>query len=109
MRGHVNNVLNVSAYKFVPLPDAPALRERLFARAQASSLLGTVLLAEEGISANNLQIKYLVPFHAAEVEGILQHCKCKNDADEIGVEELHDFRPRACTTESGSRRTYCRR
>lgn len=35
------------------------------------------LLAEEGISANHLQIKYLVPFHAAEVEAILQHCKFK--------------------------------
>jgi 2-oxoglutarate ferredoxin oxidoreductase subunit alpha len=42
------------------------------------------LLAEEGISANNLQIKYLVPFHAAEVEAILQHSKCK-----INVE--HNF------------------
>jgi 2-oxoglutarate ferredoxin oxidoreductase subunit alpha len=35
------------------------------------------LLAEEGISANNLQIKYLVPFHAAEVEAILSACKFK--------------------------------
>ncbi len=35
------------------------------------------LLAEEGVSANNLQIKYLVPFHTAEVEAILQACKCK--------------------------------
>jgi 2-oxoglutarate/2-oxoacid ferredoxin oxidoreductase subunit alpha len=35
------------------------------------------LLAEEGISANNLQIKYLVPFHAAEVEASLQACKFK--------------------------------
>jgi 2-oxoglutarate ferredoxin oxidoreductase subunit alpha len=34
-------------------------------------------LAEEGISANNLQIKYLVPFHAAEVEAILQRCRFK--------------------------------
>ncbi|MGH8058463.1 MAG: 2-oxoacid:acceptor oxidoreductase subunit alpha, partial [Candidatus Entotheonellia bacterium] len=35
------------------------------------------MLAEEGIPVNNLQIKYLVPFHAAEVEAILQGCKCK--------------------------------
>jgi 2-oxoglutarate ferredoxin oxidoreductase subunit alpha len=35
------------------------------------------LLAEDGISANNLQIKYLVPFHAAEVEAILRQCRCK--------------------------------
>lgn len=29
-------------------------------------------LAEEGITANNLQIRYLVPFHEAEVRAILQ-------------------------------------
>jgi UPF0176 protein len=46
----VNNVLNVSAYLFVTLPDAAQLRERLFARAQALGLLGTILLAEEGIN-----------------------------------------------------------
>ncbi len=30
------------------------------------------ILAEEGIAVNNLQIKYLVPFHAKEVEEILK-------------------------------------
>ena len=43
-------VLNVTAYRFVDLPDAVALRERLFASAQAASLKGTVLLATEGIN-----------------------------------------------------------
>jgi UPF0176 protein len=43
-------ILNISAYKFVPLPDAPALREQLHARATALELKGTVLLAEEGIN-----------------------------------------------------------
>ncbi|HEY4081569.1 MAG TPA: sulfurtransferase [Burkholderiaceae bacterium] len=43
-------ILNISAYKFVGLPDAPALRETLFERAQAQDLHGTVLLAEEGIN-----------------------------------------------------------
>ena len=46
----MNNVLNVSAYRFVELPDAPALREQLFARAQALGLKGTILLAQEGIN-----------------------------------------------------------
>ena len=46
----VNNVLNVSAYKFVPLPDAAALREPLLARCRALGLKGTILLAEEGIN-----------------------------------------------------------
>jgi UPF0176 protein len=46
----VNHVLNISTYKFVPLPDAPALREVLLARAVALQLKGTILLAEEGIN-----------------------------------------------------------
>lgn len=43
-------MLNVSAYRFVGLPDAPALREPLRERARAAGLKGTVLLAEEGIN-----------------------------------------------------------
>jgi UPF0176 protein len=46
----VNNVLNVSGYRFVPLPDAPAVRERLLAQAEARGVKGTILLAEEGIN-----------------------------------------------------------
>ncbi|HEX2011618.1 MAG TPA: sulfurtransferase [Roseateles sp.] len=43
-------ILNISAYKFVGLPDCHALRERLHEHAQARGLKGTVLLAEEGIN-----------------------------------------------------------
>lgn len=43
-------ILNISSYKFVPLPDAAALRETLLARATALQLKGTILLAEEGIN-----------------------------------------------------------
>jgi len=46
----VNTVLNISSYKFVPLPDAPALRETLLERALRRDLKGTILLAEEGIN-----------------------------------------------------------
>jgi UPF0176 protein len=46
----VNAVLNISAYKFIPLPDAAGLRESLHARATALALKGTILLAEEGIN-----------------------------------------------------------
>ncbi|MEK9804112.1 MAG: sulfurtransferase [Curvibacter sp.] len=46
----MTRILNISAYKFVPLPDAPALREQLQARGLALALKGTVLLAEEGIN-----------------------------------------------------------
>jgi UPF0176 protein len=46
----VNNILNISTYKFVPLPDALVLRESLLASALALGLKGTILLAEEGIN-----------------------------------------------------------
>lgn len=46
----MNNVLNVCAYRFVPLPDAPALRDRLHGQASAHGLRGTILLAAEGIN-----------------------------------------------------------
>lgn len=43
-------ILNVSCYKFVSLPDANALREPLASLAASLGLKGTVLLAEEGIN-----------------------------------------------------------
>lgn len=43
-------VLNVAAYLFTPIDDRPGLREVLLARAAASDLRGTVLLAPEGIN-----------------------------------------------------------
>lgn len=46
----MTEILNVSAYKFVPLDDCPALRERLLARCLAAGLKGTILLAPEGIN-----------------------------------------------------------
>ena len=44
------SVLNISAYRFVPLPDAPELAPRLRTWAEALQLKGTVLLAEEGLN-----------------------------------------------------------
>ena len=46
----MNAILNISAYKFIPLPDAEHLRAVLLRRAQALELKGTILLAEEGIN-----------------------------------------------------------
>ena len=46
----MNSILNISAYKFVPLPDAHTLRDLLLLRANALQLKGTILLAEEGIN-----------------------------------------------------------
>lgn len=42
--------LNISAYKFVPLPDAHQVRDALYTAAHGLGLRGTVLLAEEGIN-----------------------------------------------------------
>jgi len=46
----VNSVLNISAYRFVAIEDAGALRPVLARRAGAHQLLGTILLANEGIN-----------------------------------------------------------
>ncbi len=46
----MSDILNISCYKFTPLPDAAALRDTLAERAQALALKGTILLAEEGIN-----------------------------------------------------------
>jgi UPF0176 protein len=43
-------ILNISAYKFVPLPDAAALQTLLRERADSLALKGTILLAGEGIN-----------------------------------------------------------
>ena len=46
----VNKILNISSYKFVPLPDAEELRPLLLARSLKLELKGTILLASEGIN-----------------------------------------------------------
>jgi UPF0176 protein len=46
----VTSILNISAYKFVPLNDTLELRTHLLAEASARALKGTILLAEEGIN-----------------------------------------------------------
>ncbi len=46
----MNDILNISSYLFVPLPDAAELRDVLHERAVTMELKGTILLAEEGIN-----------------------------------------------------------
>lgn len=46
----MNSVLNISAYRFVGIEAPLALRDDLFADAAALGLLGTILLAHEGIN-----------------------------------------------------------
>ncbi len=43
-------ILNIAAYRFVAINDAPALRAHLQDAATAQGLLGTILLAPEGIN-----------------------------------------------------------
>jgi UPF0176 protein len=43
-------IVNIAAYRFVPLADLPALRASLHAQATACGLKGTILLAPEGIN-----------------------------------------------------------
>jgi UPF0176 protein len=46
----VNQILNISCYKFVALPDAQYLRQPCLDNALARQLKGTILIAEEGIN-----------------------------------------------------------
>ncbi|MDP9893736.1 UPF0176 protein [Variovorax boronicumulans] len=46
----MQEILNIAAYKFVAIHDSPELREDLRARTQALGLMGTILLAPEGIN-----------------------------------------------------------
>jgi UPF0176 protein len=46
----VNSVLNISAYCFVAIEEPQALRSTLLAEARRLGLLGTILLAHEGIN-----------------------------------------------------------
>jgi len=46
----VNSVLNISAYRFAAIDDPQAVRDRLFDAATSLGLLGTILLAHEGIN-----------------------------------------------------------
>ena len=46
----MNPVLNISAYRFVALDDTESLRSALERQAHALGLLGTILLASEGIN-----------------------------------------------------------
>lgn len=43
-------IINISTYRFTPLDDLPALRERLRERGTALDLKGTILLSPEGIN-----------------------------------------------------------
>jgi len=60
----VNQILNISCYKFVALPDAQDLRQPCLDNALARQLKGTILIAEEGIN-------FFLAGHADEVRGFV--------------------------------------
>jgi UPF0176 protein len=64
----VDSILNISAYRFVAIGDPQGLRQQLFARAAALGLLGTILVAPEGI---NLFLAG-APHHVREFLGTLR-------------------------------------
>lgn len=63
----VQEILNIAAYKFVPIDDAEALRDALRIRTHALGLKGTVLLAPEGI---NLFVAGTAPEVRAFLQGL---------------------------------------
>ena len=46
----MNDVVNIAAYKFVPLDDLKELRRRLRKRCVRWGLMGTILISTEGIN-----------------------------------------------------------
>lgn len=75
-----SSVLNIAAYRFVTIGDAAALRERLHATAQLYSLLGTLLLAEEGIN-------FFLAGAPGQVRAFLQELRCDARFAQIEVKE----------------------
>ena len=60
----MTQILNISCYKFVALPDAQALRQPCLDNALARQLKGTILIAEEGIN-------FFLSGNAANVHGFV--------------------------------------
>ena len=60
----MTQILNISCYKFVALPDAQALRQPCLDNALARQLKGTILIAEEGIN-------FFLAGNAANVHGFV--------------------------------------
>lgn len=58
----------IAAYRFVDLQDLPALRQRLFDAAQCRNILGTVLLAPEGINFNLAGLSAAMDAFMAELQ-----------------------------------------
>jgi UPF0176 protein len=73
-------VINVAAYRFLPLMDLPGLRERLRTQCKAWRLRGTILLSAEGINL-------FVAGGRAEIGLLLQELRAISGLEELAVKE----------------------
>src|SRR5690349_20597873 len=73
-------VINVAAYRFLPLTDLPGLRERLRTQCKAWRLRGTILLSPEGINL-------FVAGGRAEIDLLLQELRAITGLEKLTVKE----------------------
>jgi UPF0176 protein len=80
----VNSILNIAAYKFVPINDPVALAQWLGERAQAHCLLGSILVAPEGLNlflaAPHADVEAFLRALAADARLTGLHCKRSESA-----------------------------
>jgi UPF0176 protein len=80
----VNSILNIAAYKFVPIDEPTALAQWLGERAQAHQLLGSILVAPEGINlflaAPHADVQAFLQALAADARLNDLHCKRSESA-----------------------------
>jgi UPF0176 protein len=83
----VNQILNISCYKFVALPDAQDLRQPCLDKALARQLKGTILIAEEGIN-------FFLAGNADDVHGFVDWLRSDaRFADLVPKESWSDAQP----------------
>jgi UPF0176 protein len=83
----VNQILNISCYKFVALPDAQDLRQPCLDNALARQLKGTILIAEEGIN-------FFLAGNADDVHGFVDWLRSDaRFADLVPKESWSDAQP----------------
>src|SRR5690242_893014 len=77
-------VINIAAYKFTPLADLPALRQKLLSQCKAWNMRGTILLSPEGINL-------FVAGGREQIDALL--------AELQKIPGLADFRPKISTSD----------
>jgi UPF0176 protein len=78
--------INLSAYKFAPLENLPALRQRLFDLAHARGLKGTILLSSEGINI-------VVAGRRIDVDGLVVELRAVSGLEDLATKESESEEP----------------